>query len=183
MEKFEVDLDAESIWFGEAWRTREDLANEIKTKLEAGDYQIAQPSQAIELLNQALSQMQVLSLRLPREMAEALETVGQETGRTSGSIIRQLIEAWLNPEEEEAAPEEVQGEAQAQEPVAAAEAVEESELQEEPAAAAEAAEVSEEEPAEATPIPEEGEAVSEEEMPREEVSAGLFGGTGKKKKR
>ena len=171
MDKFEVDLDAESIWFDEAWRTREDLAKEIKGKLEAGDYQIAQPSQALELLNQALSQMQVLSLRLPGELFEALETVGQENGRTPGSIIRQLIEAWLNPEDE-AAPEEGSADAPAQEEAAAEaeEVVEEADVQEAEAVSEDAGEVQEE----GTPA---------EEEPREEAASGLFGGTGKKKKR
>lgn len=172
MEKFEVDLDTESIWFDEAWRTREDLAKDIKAKLEAGDYQISQPSQAIELLNQSLSQMQVLSLRIPGDMAEALEAVRQETGRTPGSIIRQLIENWLNPEDEEAEA----ADAPAEEAIPEAEA-EDADIQE--AEAEESAEA--QEAAEETPAAEEGELP--EDASKEDAPAGLFGGTGKKKKR
>ncbi|MDR0965972.1 MAG: ribbon-helix-helix protein, CopG family [Myxococcales bacterium] len=95
MEKFEVDLDMESIWFGDAWRTRDDLAKEIRAKLEAGNYQIAQPSQAIEVLNHTINQMRVVSLRLSAEMAEALEAAGQEMGQPINAVIRQLVHAWL----------------------------------------------------------------------------------------
>ncbi len=96
MENFEVDLDTECIWFADAWHTRDELAQEIREKLEAGDYHIAQPSQAIELLTQAVSQMKILSVRVPPEMAEALEAAGQETGRTVNAVIRQLVDAWLS---------------------------------------------------------------------------------------
>lgn len=101
MEKFEVDLDTECIWFADAWRTRDDLAREIREKLEAGNYQIAQPSQAIEILTQAISQMRVLSVRVPAEMAEALEAAGQETGRSVNAVIRQLVDAWLSQDFDE----------------------------------------------------------------------------------
>ncbi len=101
MEKFEIDLDTESIWFADAWHTRDELAQEIREKLEAGNYQIAQPSQAIELLTQAISQMRILSVRVPPEMAEALEAAGQETGRTVNAVIRQLVDAWLSQDFDE----------------------------------------------------------------------------------
>lgn len=108
MEKFEVDLDTECIWFADAWHTRDELAQEIREKLEAGNYQIAQPSQAIERLTQAISQMRVLSVRVPAEMAEALEAAGQETGRTVNAVIRQLVDAWLSQDFDEEVPIEAE---------------------------------------------------------------------------
>lgn len=100
MDNFEIDLDEEAISLDGEWRTREDLATEIKGKLEAGDYQIAQLSQAIEILNQSLSQMQSVNLRLSGEVAEALEAAAQEIGRTPSSIIRQLVEDYLFPKDD-----------------------------------------------------------------------------------
>lgn len=101
MEKFEVDLDTESIWFDDAWHTRDALSKEIKEKLEAGDYQIAKPSQAIEFLTQSISQMRVLAVRVSAEMAEALDAAGQETGRSINAVIRQLVDAWLSQDFDE----------------------------------------------------------------------------------
>lgn len=106
MDNFEVDLDGESIAVGDEWRTRDELAGEIKAKLEAGDYQIAQLSQAIEQLNQSLSQMQTLSVRISGDMSEALEAAAQEIGRSPSSIVRQLLDDWLFPKDEEGAESE-----------------------------------------------------------------------------
>ena len=63
-ESFEVDYDAEAVWFDGTWLGREDLARKIKGMIEGGDYRVARPSSALERLEAALANARVLAVRV-----------------------------------------------------------------------------------------------------------------------
>ncbi len=95
MEAFEIDLDSECVWLDDAWLNREDLVRKIRAMIDAGDYQIARPSQALENLTKALAQARLLALRINPEMSDALNALAQQTGRPVGAVAREAIAAFL----------------------------------------------------------------------------------------
>ncbi len=91
----EIDLDAEAIWFDGAWCTREDLARRIKELVEAGDYRVSRPSEALERLEAALARTHVLSTRVPAELAAALSVAARQAGRPVGHLAREAMAYYL----------------------------------------------------------------------------------------
>ncbi len=91
----DIDLDAEAIWLDGAWYTREELARRIKQAIEAGDFRVARPSQALERLEAGLGQARVLSLRVPTDLAEAVTAAASRLGRPVGHLIREAVAYYL----------------------------------------------------------------------------------------
>jgi hypothetical protein len=91
----DIDLDTESVWLDGAWYTREDLARRIKEMIEAGDFRVSRPSQALERLEAALAQAQLVSVRIPSELAETLGTTAARLGRPLGHLIREAVAYYL----------------------------------------------------------------------------------------
>ena len=87
----DIDLDSESVWLDGAWYARDDLARRIKEMIEAGDFRVARPSQALERLEASLGQAQVLSVRMPADLAEAASSTAARLGRPVGHLIREAI--------------------------------------------------------------------------------------------
>lgn len=94
-ETFEVDYDAEAVWFDGAWLGREDLARRIKQMIESGDYRVARPSQALERLEGALAGARVLAVRVAPELADALEQAAARAGRPSSALLRDALGYYL----------------------------------------------------------------------------------------
>lgn len=95
MEAFEIDLDSECVWLDDAWLNREDLVRKIRAMIDAGDYQLARPSQALETLTRSLAQARLLALRINPEMSDALNALAQQIGRPMGAVAREAIAAFL----------------------------------------------------------------------------------------
>lgn len=91
----DIDLDAEAIWFEGAWCTRDDLARRIKQLVEAGDYRVARPSEALERLEAVLSRTHVLATRVPAELAAALAVAARQAGRPMGHLVREAMAYYL----------------------------------------------------------------------------------------
>jgi predicted transcriptional regulator len=91
----DIDLDSESVWLDGAWYARDDLAQRIKEMIEAGDFRVARPSQALERLEAALGQAQVVSVRVPADLAEAASSTAARLGRPVGHLIREAISYYL----------------------------------------------------------------------------------------
>jgi hypothetical protein len=91
----DIDLDSESVWLDGAWYARDDLAQRIKEMIEAGDFRVARPSQALERLEAALGQAQVLSVRMPADLAEAAAATAARLGRPVGHLIREAVAYYL----------------------------------------------------------------------------------------
>jgi hypothetical protein len=91
----DIDLDSEAVWLDGAWYTRDELARRIKQMVEAGDYRVARPSQALERLEAALAQAQVLSLRVPGDLADAVTAAAKRLGRPVGHLVREAMAYYL----------------------------------------------------------------------------------------
>jgi predicted DNA-binding protein len=91
----DIDLDAGAIWLDGAWYTREELARRIKQMIEAGDFRVARPSQALERLEAGLEQARILSLRVPADLAEAVTAAASRLGRPVGHLIREAVAYYL----------------------------------------------------------------------------------------
>jgi len=91
----DIDLDSESVWLDGAWYTREELARHIKEMIEAGDFRVSRPSQALERLESALGQAQTVSVRLPGDLLEAVSATAGRLGRPMGHLIRAAVAYYL----------------------------------------------------------------------------------------
>ncbi len=91
----DIDLDSESVWLDGTWYAREGLAQRIKEMIEAGDFRVARPSQALERLEAALGQAQVVSVRVPADLAAAANATAARLGRPVGHLIREAIAYYL----------------------------------------------------------------------------------------
>ncbi len=91
----DIDLDAEAIWFDGAWCTRDDLARRIKQLVEAGDYRVSRPSEALERLEAVLARTHVLATRVPAELAAALAVAARQAGRPVGHLAREAMAYYL----------------------------------------------------------------------------------------
>jgi predicted DNA-binding protein len=91
----DIDLDSESVWLDGAWYTREDLARRIKEMIEAGDFRVSRPSQALERLEAALAQARVVAVRMPADLAEAVSDTATRLGRPVGHLVREAVAYYL----------------------------------------------------------------------------------------
>src|SRR5439155_13189788 len=82
MSQLPIDLDAEAIQYDGHWYTREDLARRIRQMLDAGDFAVGKPSNALEQLTTVLASLRTLAFRLPPEMADQLNQAAARHGRT-----------------------------------------------------------------------------------------------------
>ncbi len=91
----DIDLDTESVWLDGAWYTRDQLARRIKEMIEAGDFRVSRPSQALERLEAALGLAQVVSVRLPSDLLQAVSATAERLGRPTGHLIREAVAYYL----------------------------------------------------------------------------------------
>jgi predicted DNA-binding protein len=91
----DIDLDSESVWLDGAWFTRDDLARRIKEMIEGGDFRVSRPSQALERLEAALSQAQVVAVRMPADLMEAAGATAARLGRPVGHLVREAVAYYL----------------------------------------------------------------------------------------
>ncbi len=91
----DIDLDTESVWLDGAWYTRDQLARRIKEMIEGGDFRVSRPSQALERLEAALGLAQVVSVRLPSDLLEAVSATAERLGRPMGHLIREAVAYYL----------------------------------------------------------------------------------------
>ncbi|MHB8874173.1 MAG: hypothetical protein ACYC8T_10845 [Myxococcaceae bacterium] len=90
-----IDIDTESVQFDGHWYTREALAGRIKGMLDAGDFAVSRPSQALESLTQTLSSLRTLAFRATPELADALNAAAARHGKTVGAVIRDAMTSLL----------------------------------------------------------------------------------------
>ena len=90
-EGYEIDFDGEQVLFDGTWYSKEELARKIKTMVDAGDYRVSRPSAALESLQNALSNLRTLSIRLPAELAEGLAAAAARIGQPVGAFVRNAL--------------------------------------------------------------------------------------------
>jgi predicted DNA-binding protein len=91
----DIDLDSGAVWLDDAWYTREELARRIKEMIEAGDFRVSRPSQALERLEAALAQSRVLAVRMPAALAGAVDATAARLERPTGHLVREAIAYYL----------------------------------------------------------------------------------------
>ena len=91
----DIDLDTESVWLDGAWYTRDQLARRIKEMIEAGDFRVSRPSQALERLEAALGLAQVVAVRLPSDLLQAVSATAERLERPMGHLIREAVAYYL----------------------------------------------------------------------------------------
>jgi predicted transcriptional regulator len=91
----DIDLDSESVWLDDAWYTRQDLTRRIKEMIETGDFRVSRPSQALERLEAALAGVRVVSVRMPAELADAVQGAAERLGRPMGHLVREAVAYYL----------------------------------------------------------------------------------------
>jgi hypothetical protein len=90
-----IDLDLEAVELDGRWLTREQLASLIKSKLEAGDYNISRQGDALEQLTHTLADLRPITIPLTREAADAVSKAATKQGKTEASIVREALMAHL----------------------------------------------------------------------------------------
>ena len=91
----DIDLDSACVWHDGAWYTREELARRITEMIEAGDFRVMRPSQALERLEAALAQSQVVAVRMPAALAGSVEATAARLDRPVGHLVREAIAYYL----------------------------------------------------------------------------------------
>ena len=91
----DIDLDSESVWLDGAWFTRDELARRIKEMIEGGDFRVSRPSQALERLEAALAQAQVVAVRMPADLMDAASATAARLGRPVGHLVREAVAYYL----------------------------------------------------------------------------------------
>jgi hypothetical protein len=91
----DIDLDSEAVWLDGAWYSRQALAQRLKDMIESGDFRVSRPSQALERLEAALGQAQVVAVRMPTDLAEAAASTAARLGRPVGQLVREAIAYYL----------------------------------------------------------------------------------------
>jgi predicted DNA-binding protein len=91
----DIDLDSEAVWLDGAWYTRDELARRIKDMIEQGDFRVSRPSQALERLEAALSQAQLVHVRVPNDLAASLGEAAARLGRPLGHLVREAVAYYL----------------------------------------------------------------------------------------
>ena len=91
----DIDLDSESVWLEGAWYTRDELARRITEMIEAGDFRVSRPSQALERLEAALAQARMVTVRMPSDLAEAVGATATRLGRPVGHLVREAVAYYL----------------------------------------------------------------------------------------
>lgn len=86
-----IDLDSETIQYEGHWYTRDELAKRIKAMLDAGDFAVGRPSQALEQLTHTLAGLRTMAFRVSPEMADALNQLAARQGRGVGAVIREAL--------------------------------------------------------------------------------------------
>jgi hypothetical protein len=91
----DIDLDSESVWLDGAWYTRHQLAHRITEMIEAGDFRVSRPSQALERLEAALAQASLVSVRMPSDLSDAVADAAARLGRPVGLLVREAVAYYL----------------------------------------------------------------------------------------
>ncbi len=91
----DIDLDSACVWLDGAWYTRDELARRIKEMIEAGDFRVLRPSQALERLEAALAQSRVVAVRMPAALAGSVEATAARLDRPVGHLVREATTYYL----------------------------------------------------------------------------------------
>lgn len=95
MSEFPIDVDAEAIFLDGGWYTREDLSRRVRAMLDAGDFNVARPSMALQVLTQTMQGVRTMAFRAPPELADALTELATRLGQSVGGVIREAVTQYI----------------------------------------------------------------------------------------
>lgn len=95
MNQFPIDVDAEAIFLDGGWYTREDLSRRVRAMLDAGDFNVAQPSMALQELTQMMQGVRTLAFRVQPELGDALTQLASSLGQSVGAVIREAVTQYI----------------------------------------------------------------------------------------
>ena len=93
--ELQIDIDGERIRMNGHWMTHGELENEIKKRVNAGNYHVANLSLALQLLEENLSTVETIELRMPQEVFQAFNRLGKQRGVPSTSLMRLAMVEYL----------------------------------------------------------------------------------------
>ncbi len=95
MSQFTIDVDAEAVFLDGAWYTREDLSRRIRAMLDAGDFNVAAPSMALQDLTQTLAGVRTMAFRCTPELADALSHLAGRMGQSVSYLVREAVTTFI----------------------------------------------------------------------------------------
>jgi hypothetical protein len=108
-----IDLDLEAIELDGGWHTRDQLISLIKSKLDAHDYCVSKPAEALAQLTSTLAGVRSFTLRVMPQVADAVAQAATRRGKSEASIVREALLMYFDLSDTAGTP------ARAQEPAAA----------------------------------------------------------------
>lgn len=96
---FELDIDRERVHVDGEWLTVEDLTTRIKSKIAAGDYRVARLSSALERLEETLSRVSTMEIKLTPEVLETFKTIATFEEQPLSLVIRRALVYYIASED------------------------------------------------------------------------------------
>ncbi len=98
-ESFDQDIDRERILVDGEWLSTEDLTNRITEKVKAGDYRVARLSMALEQLEETLSNIAAVEIKITPEVLETYQQLAEYEERPIAMVLRRALVHYLGSED------------------------------------------------------------------------------------
>jgi hypothetical protein len=96
---FEFDIDRETVRLDGEWLSAADLTERIRSKIQAGDFRVSKLSSALEALEALLARLDVVTVRVPPEVAETYQKLARFEDTPITQIYRRALVHYLATEE------------------------------------------------------------------------------------
>lgn len=98
-ETFDLDIDRERILLDGEWLSTEDLSNRITEKVKAGDYRVARLSMALEQLEETLSDISSVEIKLTPEVLATYQQIADFEERPVAMVLRRALVHYLGSDD------------------------------------------------------------------------------------
>lgn len=93
---FQLDIDAEKVFFNNEWLNTQQLSEKIRRMIDQQDFNIGSAGMALEYLQTSLRRIKNYTVRLLEDDAQALEQHSSQAGLTPSAFMRQALLAYLS---------------------------------------------------------------------------------------
>ena len=94
-QELEIDIDGERIKLDGRWMTHTDIETEIKARVNAGNYHVANLSLALQSLEANLASVETIELKMPNDMYQAFLDLGVQNGSAPEYLMRRAMVEFL----------------------------------------------------------------------------------------
>ena len=104
-----INIEDETIYTGDAWKSADELKEDIKGKIEVGNFDITDEALALKDVTTTLQKYTKIELKLPNDFLDLNRTVAEQNGTSFEEHIRGLLSGTIEggtPSEEEEEEEE-----------------------------------------------------------------------------